>query len=101
MVYADTDFFLAILKDSDWLKDRAKNILDVYRDNIETSLITYVELLLLAKKFNLPPIGLITAVMKLTNFLDSTPLIAAKYVEDGIGVFDSFHAACCNGKIIS
>jgi len=101
MVYADTDFFLALLKDSDWLKSQAEKILQEYSDNIETSLVTFIELLLLAKKFNLPPIKLVTAVMKIANYDDSVPLLAAKYIDEGVGVFDSFHAAFCKGTIIS
>ena len=34
MTYADTDFFLAILKNSDWLKENADIITLIYGDSI-------------------------------------------------------------------
>ena len=48
MVYADTDFFLALMKESDWLQEAAKRILEEYSDEIWTSPVTLIELLLLA-----------------------------------------------------
>jgi predicted nucleic acid-binding protein len=101
MVYADTDFFLALLKPNDWLKERAARLYLEYQDNIETSLITFLEIMLIAKKFNLPPIQTTAALIKITHYDDPIPLTAAKYIEDGVGVFDAFHAAQCVGKILS
>ena len=51
MTYSYTDFFLAILKNSDWLKENALKIMKNYQ--IETSEVTYIELMLLAKKYDL------------------------------------------------
>ncbi len=31
MIYADTDFFIALLKPTDWLKDKAKKALEKYK----------------------------------------------------------------------
>lgn len=101
MVYADTDFFLALLKPNDWLKERATKIYLEYQGNIHTSLITFLEIMLIAKKFNLPPIQTTAALIKITHYNDLIPLTAAKYIEDGVGVFDAFHAAQCDGKILS
>ena len=40
MTYADTDCFLAILKNSDWLKENADKIMKTY--TIDTSEVTYI-----------------------------------------------------------
>jgi len=101
MIYADTDFFLALLKPSDCLKNRAESIYSEMKHNIRTSEVTFIELLLLAKRFELPAITMIAAAMKISNYKDTTPLIAAKYTEEGVGVFDAFHTAHCKERIIS
>lgn len=101
MVYADTDFFLALLKPTDWLKEKATNLYLKYKGDIQTSLITFLEIMIIAKRFNLPPIQTTAALLKITEYDDPIPLTAAKYIEDGVGVFDAFHAAQCGGKILS
>ena len=99
MTYADTDFFLAILKDSDWLKNNALEILK--HNNITTSEVTYIELMLLARKYDLDYLKITEDVMAICNDNNSVRLIAAEYIKNGMNVFDAFHAAHCNGEIIS
>jgi predicted nucleic acid-binding protein len=102
MIYADTDFFLALMKPSDWLQENAKRILKEYRGEITTSEITFLELLIVAKKYNLDPLRLTAAVMAITEIDDEVPLRAAYYMkEHGLNAFDAFHAAKCGGVIIS
>ena len=102
MIYADTDFFLALIKERDWLKENAKRILEKYRGQITTSIVTFIELALLAKKHDLDVVKIFTSVMALCNIDDERLLKAAIYIRDyGLGVFDAFHAAYCDGKIIS
>ncbi|ALV63913.1 hypothetical protein ADU37_CDS22160 [Thermococcus sp. 2319x1] len=102
MIYADTDFFLALLKPNDWLKENAKKILQKYKGKITTSEVTFIELMLLAKRHNLDPIRLASSVMAICNIEDTKYLRAAFYIkEHNVNVFDAFHAANCNGKIIS
>ncbi|MGV9205661.1 MAG: PIN domain-containing protein [Promethearchaeia archaeon] len=98
MLYADTDFFLGLLKPSDWLKNRAESIYSERKEKIRTAEVTFIELLLLAKRFGLPAITTTAAAMKISNYKDTTPLMAAKYIEEGVGVFDAFHAAHCKKK---
>lgn len=43
-VYADTDFFLALLKDTDWLKEKAISLAKKYEGQITTSEATFIEL---------------------------------------------------------
>ncbi len=102
MIYADTDFFLALLKPRNWLKEKAKKLLEKYKDQITTSEATFIELMLLAKRYNLNPVKITASVMAICNIKDDTPLKAAIYIRDhNIGVFDAFHAAHCTNTIIS
>ncbi len=101
MIYADTDFFLALIKPSDWLKDRAQEIFEANK-GITTSEVTFIELALLAKRFNLDPVKITASVMAICGIEETVYLKAATYIREyGIGVFDAFHAAHCKGKIIS
>jgi predicted nucleic acid-binding protein len=102
MIYADTDFFIALLKPSDWLKDKAKKALERYKGQITTSEVTFIELALLAKRYNLDPVRITANVMAICGIEDDTFLKAAIYIRDyGFGVFDAFHAVHCKGRIIS
>lgn len=102
MIYADIDLFLAVMKDKDWLKDNAKKILKRYEGEITTSIVTFIELALLAKRYNLDVVKIFTSVISICSIDDDKLLKAAIYMKDyNLNVFDSFHAAYCNGKIIS
>jgi|Deesub1362B_J571_1020462.scaffolds.fasta_scaffold13714_3 predicted nucleic acid-binding protein len=102
MIYADTDFFIALLKPTDWLKDKAKKALERYKGQITTSEVTFIELALLAKRYNLDPVKITASVMAICEIEDDAFLKAAIYIRDyGVGVFDAFHAVHCKGKIIS
>ncbi|WP_297550484.1 PIN domain-containing protein [Thermococcus sp.] len=102
MIYADTDLFLALMKPNDWLKENAKKILKRYEGQITTSETTFLELLIVAKKYDLDPVRLTSAVMALTGIEDDVYLRAAYYMkEHGLNAFDAFHAAKCGGVIIS
>jgi len=84
------------------LKERAKRVLEKYEGQITTSVVTFIELALLAKRYNLDVVRIFTSVMAICNFEDDRPLKAAIYIRDyGLGVFDAFHAAYCEGRIIS
>ncbi len=102
MIYANTDFFLALMKPNDWLKENAKKILERYEGQITTSETTFLELLIVAKKYDLDPVRLTSAVMALTGIEDDVYLRAAYYMkEHGLNAFYAFHAAKCGGVIIS
>ncbi|WP_457752062.1 type II toxin-antitoxin system VapC family toxin [Thermococcus sp.] len=102
MVYADTDFFLALLKPKDWLKDNAKRIYEKYKGQITTSEATFMELLILSKRFNLDPVRLLAAVMAIIGEENEDYLRAAYYMrENNLNPFDAVHAAKCGGTIIS
>ncbi len=99
MIYADTDFFLALLKPTDWLKQRATRLLEKYRGQIRTSAATMIELLLLAAQYELDPERLLVDSLDIAQLEGSEPnafLLAAHIMKkEGVGVFDSLHAAHC------
>jgi len=105
-MYADTDFFLALLKKSDWLKNKAEDIYNKHKKEIWTSPITLIELLLLAERYSLDPEKLLVDVLQLVKFKGGDPntflLAAHKMKEDKLNVFDALHVAFCGkDKIIS
>ncbi len=101
-MYADTDFFLALLKGSDWLKANALRLLNKYRNDIYTSEVTYVELMLLSQKYHLDSVSVVADVMAITKTNNTTYLKAAHFIkENKVNVFDAFHAAHVEDSIIS
>ena len=100
-MYADTDFFMALLKSSDWLKQNALKVLEVYKKNITISEATFIELMLISNKYKLDPIEVTSNVMALTNTYDQIYLKAALFIKKGVNVFDAFHAAHAATEIIS
>lgn len=103
---ADTDFILALIKDSDWLKQKALNILKEHKGKIHTSLSVMMELALICKRLNIDVLGTFANVFEIINVTPETYDVcmrAALYMKKyGLNVFDSFHAAhCVDGKIIS
>ena len=101
MTYDDTDFFLALLKPTDWLKENARRILEEEKGRIYTSEATYIELMLLAKRYGLDPVRIAIDVMAICNEKNGEYQAAAVLISQDVGVFDSFHAVHSNGKIIS
>ncbi len=101
MTYADTDFFLALLKPTDWLRNNARRILEEEQGKIYTSETTYIELMLLAKRYGLDPVRIAIDVMAICNEKNGEYQAAAELITQNVGVFDSFHAVHSNGKIIS
>ena len=93
--YVGTDFLLALAKDSDWLKDRAMEIVD--ERHVVTSTYTYLEILLIGERHEFDYLTLFS------NMLDVVPveteterqivLKAVSYFTDGMTAFDAFHAA--------
>lgn len=107
MIYADTDFFLALMKGPDWLKENARQLLEEHRGDLWTSHVALIDLLLLAAKFKLDPERLLVDVLELVKIdgADSSIYLQAAHLmkQYGSGVFDSLHAAHCGPgrKILS
>lgn len=108
MIYADSDFLLALMKKSDWLQRSAKTLYRKHKGHLWTSEITLTELLLLARRYGIDPERLIVAVLEiapLKSAVSDVFLLAARYMnEEDAHVFDALHAAYCTKegcKIIS
>lgn len=103
-MFADTDFLLALLKPSDWLKDEALKILKAHKGEIRTTISCIIELALLSKRLNLylPQVfSDLFSLVKVSDLDREITLRASVYIEKyNLNVFDAFHAAYCNSDTI-
>jgi len=99
-VYVETDYLLALAKDSDWLKDRAEEGLEA-RD-VVTSAYSYLEILLIGERHEFDYGKLFSNMLAVvpveTDEERQIVLKAVKYFEDGMTAFDAFHAAAAEGR---
>lgn len=95
MIYVETDFLLALAKDSDWLQTEAEAALR--EREVATSILSYAEFLLLAERYD------IDRVRAISNLLDLVPVVpdahaqailkGAQYQDEyGMTNFDALHA---------
>lgn len=94
--YADSDFFLALLKDSDWLKEGARKIYEKHRSELWVSPFTLVELMIVCTREGIPlrPTLLqISRIAGLTFIKWSLFFRAAEYIEQGANIFDALMMA--------
>lgn len=105
MIYADTDFILALAKKEDWLKKRAQEIYRLQKGNIVISNITLIELMLIAEKINYDSTQLIAFALEIATLMGEDPqdyFLACEYQKKfNLNVFDALHAVKSKGKIIS
>lgn len=103
MVYADTDFFVALVKDDDWLQENAVKILEENKDEIETSLPTFIELCLLAEDYDWDLERAVTNILQIADvdFKEKVVYQALEYIDHGLNVFDAFQLAKSGNSIIS
>ena len=102
-MYADTDFWLALLKDDDWLAERAEVLLEEHRNELEVSLATFIELFLVEERYGFDREDAVLSILELAD-TDVDPNIvfqASEYVEDGLNTFDAVHAALASDGILS
>lgn len=102
-MYADTDFWLALLKNEDWLSERASDLLDEYRGDLSVSLATYIELFLIEERYAFDRDLAVTAIFELADYPGDEDVIyrASAYRDDGLNTFDAFHAALARDGLIS
>ena len=103
MPYADTDFFLALLKEKDWLHEKAKKLLVTYRNNLRTSSWTIIELLLVSQEYSLDPEILIISIQSIVHIEGNVnALLAAAHFmkESSLTTFDALHAVSCDQDAI-
>ncbi len=102
--YADTDFFLALLKDSDWLKEKAKKIYEKNKNSIYISPFTVIELMIVCSRESIPlkeTLLQISRIAGLTFVKWDLFFKAAEYIEDGASIFDALLMAFCKESEIS
>ena len=105
-VFADTDFILAVIKNTDWLKSNAAEVFEKHKGNLKTSISVVIEVALMCKKLNLNVLETFThmfEIVEVEEMIYSASLQAAFYIEKyELNIFDAFHAAFCGSeKIIS
>lgn len=102
-MYADTDFWVALLKDDDWLADRAEALLEEYRGDLEVSLATFIELFLIEERYSFDREKAALSIFELAevDVKEDVVFQASEYIDDGLNTFDAFHAAIAGDAILS
>ena len=102
-MYADLDFWLALLKHDDWLADRAESLLDEHENELEVSLATFLELFLVEERFAFDRERAVTAILELATYEGDPNVVyqASENTDEGLNTFDAFHAALSGGSVIS
>ncbi|MDG5820945.1 PIN domain-containing protein [Natronococcus sp. A-GB7] len=102
-VYVETDFLLALAKDSDWLQQSAEEALDEY--DVETSAFSYLELLLARERYEFDYVPLVANLLELVPVRDEEErqivLKAVNYYDEGMTPFDAFHAATAETRTLN
>jgi len=102
-VYVETDFLLALAKDSDWLQQSAERALDEY--DVETSAFSYLELLLARERYEFEYVPLVANLLELVPVRDEEErqivLKAVNYYNEGMTAFDAFHAATAETRTLN
>jgi predicted nucleic acid-binding protein len=101
--YADSDFFLALMKDSDWLKEKAKKIYTENKDDIYITPFTVVEIMIVCKREDISikdTLIQISRIAKLESLNWEIFFKTSDYVEKGATIFDSLMMASCNENVI-
>ena len=102
-LYVETDFLLALIKDDDWLGERAETIYEQRRDELWTSPHTLVELMLVAYRHDRNVERTVANASALVEVRGDTDpvLAAASYVTDeGMTPFDALHLVHADGDVI-
>jgi predicted nucleic acid-binding protein len=102
-MYADTDFWVALLKDDDPLAERAEDVLGEHGDELEVSLLTFVELFLIEERYSFDRETAVTSVLELAEYDgdEDVPYQASEHMDNGLNTFDAFHAALADDAIVS
>ena len=102
-MYADLDFWLTLLKDDDWLADRARCLLEQHEGELEVSLATFVELFLVEERFSFDRERAVTAILELATYEGDPDVVyqASENISAGLDTFDAFHAALSGSTIVS
>jgi predicted nucleic acid-binding protein len=101
-VYVETDFLLALAKDTNWLQQSAEAALAEYE--VETSALSYLELILARERYDFEYVPLVANLLELVPVRDEEEkqvvLKAINYYDEGMTPFDAFHAATAETRRI-
>ncbi|MFB6100181.1 MAG: type II toxin-antitoxin system VapC family toxin [Candidatus Nanohalobium sp.] len=102
--YADTDFILALIKEEDWLKENAEDIL-AEEDRIETSYLSILESIMVLKRSGIEDtVEIVKDILDIAELIhvdEETVLKAAIFMEEkDANPFDAFHAALAQERTI-
>lgn len=101
--YADADFFLALMKNSDWLKEKAKEVYNKNKGDIWVTPFTIVEIMVICKREDIPiknTLFQISRIAKLETISWDIFLKAGDYIEKGATIFDSLLMSFCGNNVI-
>ncbi|WP_049935195.1 type II toxin-antitoxin system VapC family toxin [Haloplanus natans] len=96
MIYADTDFFIALVKDDDWLQQRAATIATEHEGEIYTSRATLLELLMISDRFEFDRMEALSYTLEIASVPEDETVLfqAADYMDQyGLTAFDAYHVA--------
>jgi len=102
-MYVATDFLLALIKDEDWLGAAAEEVYREHRDELWTSKLTLVELLLVAYREDRDAERVVANATRLVEVRgdEDAVVAAAAFVEDhGFTPFDALHLVESDGDTI-
>jgi hypothetical protein len=102
-MYADLDVWLALLKNDDWLSDRAEDLLREHEGELAVSLATFIELFLVEERFAFDRERAVTAILELATYSGNPDVVyqASENIDEGLNTFDAFHAALAGNCMIS
>lgn len=103
MIYADTDFFIALVKDDDWLQKRAETIATENEGKIYTSQATLLELLMISDRFEFDRLEALSYALEIASVPEDETVLfqAADYMDQfGLTAFDAYHVAYANDNPI-
>lgn len=96
--YIDSDFFLALMKDSDWLKQKAKKIYQENKEDLWVTPFTIAEIMIVCARENIPlreTLSHISRIAKLESFSWDVFFNSCDYIEKGATIFDSLLMSSC------
>jgi len=96
MIYADTDFFIALVKGDDWLRESAAALATENEGEIYTSRATMLELLMISDRFEFDRIEALVYALEIASIPEDETVLfqAAEYMEQhGLTAFDAYHLA--------
>jgi predicted nucleic acid-binding protein len=94
-MYADLPVWLALFTEDEPRTERAASLLAEHEDDLQVSLVTFVELFLIEESYHFDRERAVTAILDLAEFDDDPAILyrASQYREDGLDTYDAFHAA--------